>query len=307
MLERRIYDSIIELSNNKTTNSEFEKAKNLDEVQNINHYTSFNILKNYIFKNKTLKATRIDLVNDLIEQNMSNLVRVNRDLINSNFITCFCADENESIPMWFIYARSKGNKSSIDPIKEGVRLTFPVDVLKELVNNLNIRNIKNEIIESDISQENVNKKIPLIRNTILFKIIYDDKKANTDLFRYVKGSKVEKADPFQVNNIPDLGGVDGHLCGVYKTLPWSYENEVRLRISILSNGYDPFGKKINDYDYKCIFIELSELVMKRIIVTINPFVNECEFSEMKNKLLKNNEWLSEKQIKKSNLMGKLKF
>jgi hypothetical protein len=63
------------------------------------HYTSINNLA-LILKSKKIRFTRADLVNDLDEINITDLPKIKTNV----FISCWTAQQKESIPLWNLYA-----------------------------------------------------------------------------------------------------------------------------------------------------------------------------------------------------------
>jgi len=77
------------------------------------HYTSLETLA-YILRNKTLRFTRLDKVNDKNEA-------LSRDIQKANtlvFVSCWTGNDNESIPMWRMYT----------PGMDGVRIKAPTNL-----------------------------------------------------------------------------------------------------------------------------------------------------------------------------------
>ena len=78
------------------------------------HYTSINTLA-LILKNQTIRFNRLDKVNDPEEA-------ISKDLQNSNttqFVSCWTANQRESIPLWNMYTKMKG-----------VRIGMPTDMFE---------------------------------------------------------------------------------------------------------------------------------------------------------------------------------
>lgn len=87
-----------------------EKMRDIAEARNtLWHYTNFEALFK-IIQNRSLRFTRIDCVNDLLEK--ESLCR--NDLYLRTYVACFNNSSCESIPLWSIYT-TKG---------KGVRIEF---------------------------------------------------------------------------------------------------------------------------------------------------------------------------------------
>lgn len=102
-----------ELSDDKSLYNAEGKALSRNQLF---HYTTISTLKK-IFQNKQLKFNRIDKVNDVRESS----VFFDRDVTNLVFVSCFTHLRMESIPMWYIYGKQKGD---LDTVRIGFNFKF---------------------------------------------------------------------------------------------------------------------------------------------------------------------------------------
>jgi len=104
------------------------------------HYTSIERLS-LILKNRTIRFSRADFVNDLEEINVLDRPEIKKSV----FISCWSSDKNESIPMWNLYANNlRGVRIKLkSPIFEG---SFaPSEVKDHECNIMVLKNLKNFI------------------------------------------------------------------------------------------------------------------------------------------------------------------
>ena len=74
------------------------------------HYTNLDVLA-LILKNKTLRLTRLDFLDDLEENNCRSLPNVKV----YTYVSCWTKDARESIPMWNMYT----------DMQNGIRIEMP--------------------------------------------------------------------------------------------------------------------------------------------------------------------------------------
>ena len=89
----------------------------------INHYTNLDVLS-LILRNRTLRFTRLDQVDDREE---SNFISNGVNLGPYTFVSCWSEVKEENIPMWKMYTKGKwGVRLSL--VKEGLFKTYVDDV-----------------------------------------------------------------------------------------------------------------------------------------------------------------------------------
>ena len=101
-------------------------------IEKLSHYTNFDTL-DCILNNKSLRYSRLDSLNDLYEQQISNIDYFRKVELFSTFVSCFSTDE-ENIPLWCLYARSRKIGLTLsEAIKHGVQIKFNKERLKKRV------------------------------------------------------------------------------------------------------------------------------------------------------------------------------
>lgn len=312
-LKRIICDDFLEIlkkNNKKTMQLRDRKITH----KKIHHYTNFDVLANDILKDFCFRLARIDKVNDLIECMKTNIESINNCLKYNTFVACFQADVSESIPMWGLYARDKAMKFE-QGIKKGVKIAFNFEEFKNAFENSIVidNNFRKMKISVKLTQDDCDSFIKSIANKDLKDVIYDDEIINKDLFLYTKQWEPEaKNETGRIKLLNDgrqiYGSIDMFQVGLYKRKAWDYENETRIRVHTLFNGFLPTGKKVPSNDIlEYLFIRFSKELFKNANITINPFVSEEEYMELKSKLLRKHKWLNDDQIFKSDLAGSISF
>lgn len=167
------------------------------------HYTSIQTLA-IILKNKTLRFSRLDQVNDPNEGCAC-------DIKNSNtlvFVSCWTAEEKESIPMWRMYTKNM----------DGVRIKAPINMFegreRPVIYNVGGANV---LIENMI---NIERDFPFTQSLRCIngpnKIYYTDDQA----FKYPKCMEEEG----------ELLRIIPYDLGMAKGSHWEFESEWRYKI-----------------------------------------------------------------------------
>lgn len=236
------------------------------------HYTTKESVLS-ILKNKTIRFRRLDALNDLIEGCCKKYAPMKKYV----FISSWCADKRESIPMWSMYGQ-KGNISD-----EGVRIKVPSNIFTKDSNG----NMKSELcLKKILGKWNVvndveTKKIEIAEVT---KHLLKNVDESSDLF-----SKKEVVGPVKVEYIP----VDEYLekygspsivkksnnydsysfyfeeIGHEKVDDWSYENEYRFWMTY------PYVKEIRG---ELVFLEQDVSFTVRDYIDV--YYNEKAIAEM---------------------------
>ena len=264
----------------------------------IHHYTSIEVLKDYIFLKKSLQLSRLDKVNDLNEGRVSNIDSINNMQIHNTFIGCFQESDDENIPMWCIYARDRSRMFE-EGIRHGIRLTLDTEELIKSINSKLFLDSESRIIPAKCTQELLDSNTPFILNTRLIKVNYDDVVVSNDDVIYMSQGekKTEEESLVHYNAGGQLYGMlNGQLTGTYKKQVWAYENEIRIIVSMIENVYNPNGHINQEINYENIYLPLSEFLLNSCIITVNPFICEDEFNSLTKMLLDEFTWLKSEQI-----------
>ena len=193
-----------------------------DFPQYLYHYTSIETLA-LILKNKTIRLKRLDLVDDPEEAQTEDYGNFGRFC----FVSCWTAMEEESIPMWKMYA---GNEM------KGVRIKLPTFILhKHKLNSYSDKrrkqngeiHDKHEIIGDDFYSYidptdfyNMGCCTAPIQENILINIEY----TNISNLLYPKVASYNKE-----NNSINL---NTGIIGKYKHKYWEFQQELRYKIFV---------------------------------------------------------------------------
>ena len=187
------------------------------------HYTSIDSLA-CILKNKTIRFTRLDLLDDLEENIQSSGVNIG----NYAFASCWTDDKEESIPLWKMYTENG----------IGVRLAVDSDMFMDYNNpeKLTLSGITLSTNDSPLSitktplEDFINPNIMLLpitstemNNQIFKKVEYVDNvyDRTKDCVKIVQGE----------NNYSRVFIFHPHV-GKYKNIRWAFQKEVRFVLLI---------------------------------------------------------------------------
>lgn len=214
------------------------------------HYTTIETLA-LILKNKKIRFTRADKVNDLEEIKITDLP----DIKNSVFISCWTESENESIPMWALYA-SKAR---------GVRIKLPTNMFKRgsdpyhsTEGNCQIINLMS--LENVVQRDKVYQWIPYLFGPAIVKYSQDN------------SVSVLKNGELKVDKI-----------GTVKSEHWRFEQERRFLI-VPDALWNPELKRFEHnreflttpVNEKYIDIPLDTSALDSVEVTLGPAAAEAE-------------------------------
>lgn len=196
-------------------------------ISDLYHYTTVDTLKK-IISSRTLKFNRNDRLNDLIEGIRSPYVKY--------YVSCFTYDEDESIPMWYIYCREKHcNQKS----NSGVRLRI-----------MNNSFFSDRMYFHDYNKEKVYHDLGQLGDILYGKVIYDDNN--------ITRCPSQGTDSIRLTNVVDMG----LYC---KASAWKYENEARFYIIQPPQDFD---------DVNEIFVELQDSFFQNLEITFSPLMTD---------------------------------
>lgn len=212
------------------------------------HYTSYESLVQ-ILKNKSLRLTRYDLMNDYAEKQLSKAPDG-----DYRYIVSFTGTTKESVAMWALYGKHSSLKLRLDipcgKLIESVNQSFFFDSKKEIIIPFN----RTSTIPSDYRRKNFS----------LSDVVYYDKRRN--MFRL--SGKTLKNIEVSPKNIDDLAGT-------IKYDAWEYEKEARLTVLLHRDNVD------TNNSYTHIYTNLSDDLIKSMTVTYSPWIPDEVFYELK--------------------------
>lgn len=234
------------------------------------HYTSYESLI-MILKNRSLRLSRFDLMNDYSEKELSKCIEG-----DSRYIISF-AYKKESVAMWSLY----GKRSSLK-----LRLEFPITSLLNTVDNNfffdSERKNKIPIYGTAPVNEDYSKK-----GFTYSSVVYYDRKKHA--FRV-------EASPIKSITVTD--NMIRSLAGTIKYDAWEYEKETRLAVVLHQNYQDNLKN-----DVKYIYAGLNDRFIKNIKIRFSPWISE----DVQNELSKSIKDLAgfNLECKKSDLHGEV--
>ena len=241
----------------------------------IYHYTTIETLA-LILKNKTIRFSRLDILNDLEEGHISSS---GVDVGKLAFVSCWTENTEEGIPLWTNYGKGC----------MGVRIALEKDMFKDY-----------EWSEEHFKQNNT-LRIPIYANGTFgkFKIpfkdimtkgytMYPPTKIEDFYFpiQYVKDMKsfVGKSVSTNLNQIENINNT---MIGRYKHNRWEFEKEARFilyKYPIDTEEYlrNPSAETlsnrfINNHFDNCTFYDmhLKDDIFDSLEVILSPSANEC--------------------------------
>lgn len=175
----------------------------MSKPQYLYHYTNIESLA-LILKNKTIRFSRLDFVDDLEEVETADMGKAGRFC----FVSCWTEDEEESIPFWHMYTKDM----------KGVRIKLPSDPFVEY-------NVEGKYVTksftSNFTYEQIFRKDGTINSVwgdLLTKVIYTD---DENLIKPKISYKSSEVQSLILKNI-----------GKYKRSNWSFQKEWRYKIFI---------------------------------------------------------------------------
>ncbi len=223
----------------------------------VHQYTTFEALDK-IINNKSLRLTRIDLLNDTVES--KHMLELWKKKV---YVSCFTHREAESYFFWKTYARgdSTGVKLSIDARLLCSLPIHPDSMCKE--EPLSV--CKKTILESSFT-EAISSVAWGIYDSSIVDVMYiprDRKLANTE-----------------------------HHQGRFKYIEWDSEEETRLRVAIRPKRLE-FKSQGRELQYltpsnKYVYVKLSDACFENAIITLTPFASDDLRGKIEDLLHKNN-------------------
>ena len=189
----------------------------------IHHYTSIENLA-LILKNKTIRFTRLDKVDDSEEAGLSCK---NIQLSYYTFVSCWTDSEEESIPLWKMYAGKE---------MHGIRISLDSDMF------LKYHIPSGRFYGVDVYSKNEKSSILPIEKIVTKDYLVVPSFNDSEMFfkkvLYVDNPFSEMRDVVQIQ---DMGNGEGAMkmnlkkIGLYKRKCWAFQKEHRFTLTILPN------------------------------------------------------------------------
>lgn len=239
----------------------------------VHQYTTIEALEQIVC-NRSLRLTRIDLLNDIVEnEKMLDLWK------NKVFVSCFTHYEYESYFFWMTYAKGR---------QDGVMISFDADHLKSLIIHPDKKCEEMHLLHCKNSDSSIAFS-PQI-NAVNWGI-YDY--SFVDIAYVPRNINLESVEHFQ---------------GRIKYVEWEMEKETRIRVSLRPRGIEfaAEGEKIkylapaSEY----IYAKLPDLCWGSVVITLSPFADKNAKDSVE-RILKNNNLYGTVQVNESILTGEV--
>lgn len=218
------------------------------EVKRLYHYTTYESLLK-ILKFRSIRLSRIDLMNDKAEQALSKS-NINED----RYILSFTNNSKEYVSMWAMYGKASGIKLRID---------FPIQVFRSSIND---NFFFNEQCTDKIPIYKIATNFVTKKDFIINDVIYYDKQNN----------KIKhNTNPFNYLEVMD-SDIDS-MAGFIKYDAWEFERETRLSV-LLENIRINDDIKNNNIRY--IYARINDELIKNMGITYNPWISELLKTEL---------------------------
>ena len=246
---------------------QFKASDECMTYEQLLHYTSFDVLK-VMLSNRTLKCNSLKHVNDRLERQRKGI----EDLTDAFYVSCFCHNQYEIVPFWFMYGGSA------------------LDSKKVLLRFKNFADDFENTIESDWAFSGDNKKIyfnlkklfavnmggiyccpiddPQIENRQTIKAIrlFDVEYLLPDDEAFSKEYKTRGNVSFaESQSLMPAAISDARLVGKQKKIHWEYEAETRIQCIM-----DPIGS----YYFDHILLRLKDNVFREMVIVANPWASD---------------------------------
>ena len=242
----------------------------------ISQYTDLYALKK-IIGNKCLRFTRVDELNDLVEnQNMHDLWK------KKVYVSCFTYREHESYFFWSTYCKCN---------PWGVLISFQTNTLQKL----------------SFYPDEQCKEIPLVKCQQTIQNSPFSENISADTWGIYDYSCVDIA---YIPRDTDFKEIE-HFQGRIKYHEWDMECETRLRVAIRPKCLelkhqrgkaDIYLRPTNKY----LYAELPSECLETMTITLSPFGNHASLKDEVEKLLAENGLYGKVKIIDSRLSGELK-
>ena len=288
------------------------KSVNMKKPEYLYHYTSIEGLA-HILSSRQIRFSRLDLLDDTTEGQSQDPV----DWRKYFFVSCWTADEDESIPLWYIYTREM----------IGVRLKLPTDMFKKYY--LDTSKVPSFLQLADTSSAPPGVKIVIESYMPYEKLHGEDYIVLPPCFRqdiwpfpveYTDDDSVLKQNMIDYDRENNSTTLKSFEIAKYKRKVWAFQNEWRFRIYCHNAAPRSMKDKMSNDDYynlmlkeltslgkgvsqEYFFMELSDAAFNNIEVVLGPKVDSAH-ETIVDSLLKT--YCPNATFKKSTLTGQIK-
>ena len=234
------------------------------------HYTSFESLI-MILKNRSIRLSRYDLMNDYAEKELSKCI--DGDL---RYIISF-AHTKESVAMWALYGKSSSLR---------LRLEFPIEDLLSSIDN-------NFFFDSEL-----NNKISLYGTKPVSADYTKKRYTYSSVVYYDKKKHAFRVEGHPQKNITVTDDMIRSLAGTIKYDAWEYEKESRIAVVLHQDQ-----NITNQGEIKYVYAGLNDKFISKLKIRYSPWISE----DIQNELTKSINNLAGFEIKtqKSDLHGEI--
>lgn len=224
-----------------------EEINNFDELHKrvfnktsgtICHYTSFESLL-MILRNRSLRLTRYDLMNDIAEKQLSKCVDG-----ESRYIISFTGTTSESVAMWALYGKHSGMKLRLECSRSSLIHTADNNFYFDPVQTDKIGLYQVDKVANDYTKKTFS----------LSDVVYYDRKRN----------KLRLSGK-PLNEITVTDVTIKELAGTVKYDAWEYEKETRLSVILRENS--------RRKDIRYVYLGLSDDFIKKLTITYSPWTS----------------------------------
>lgn len=216
------------------------------------HYTSIDGLA-HILRSKKIRFSRLDLLDDVNEGQSKDSV----DWRKYYFVSCWTADEEESIPLWHMYT----------PEMKGVRLKLPTKFFKSY--EINLSEVPKFIHLADTSKAPEGANIRLLsympydmlhrEDYFVMPNFFDDENWPLKV-EYTNNEDLLNQDLIGYNEHLQMTSVNSFEVAKYKKKVWSFQDEWRFRICCFNAAPRSLKDEMSENDYYNLMVkELSTL------------------------------------------------
>ena len=243
------------------------------------HYTSLEALI-AILRNRTIRFTRLDRMNDPFEGYNSILL----DFRNNVFISSWTAEESDALPMWKLYTDLKG-----------LRLRMPIDLFNQSKNLEVVQNYSGDFqMRSVLGKPYIIKTKPAsikknFEGDMTFRNVYGPTKVD-----YFSTKEQLEDGILKLKKQPtfDLFEIKIHLLGQRKLDYWNFEKEYRFSVAygnarIMAGSMDVLkqSSEIMPVITEFIDIDFKESSLNNLEILLGPRSTESDKKTIE-KLLK---------------------
>lgn len=216
------------------------------------HYTSIDGLA-HILKSKQIRFSRLDLLDDANEGQSKDSV----DWRKYYFVSCWTADDEESIPLWHMYT----------PEMKGVRLKLPTKIFKS--HEINLSEVPKFIHLADTTKAPEGSNIRVISYMPYDVLHGEDYFVMPNFFNdetwplrveYTNDEALLNQDLIGYNEHLQMTSINSFEVAKYKKEVWSFQDEWRFRICCFNAAPRSLKDEMSENDYYDLMVkELSTL------------------------------------------------